>query len=247
MQHDVLILADPDAVAEAAAEILVAAADAAVEVGGRFVLALSGGSTPRDLYARLARADQIDRVPWDRTWVLFGDERCVGPDDPDSNFRMAHEALLDRVPVPPEQVVRIEAENPQASRAAHFYEQRLRELFPDDEWPEIHLALLGMGEDGRTASLFPGTDALDVEDRWVTATYLADRGEWRVTLTVPALAAARQIVVLVTGERKADRVAEAFGDRPHGTPHPIERVVPVDGSRIVLLDDPAASRLTEPA
>ncbi len=245
MQHDVLILADPEAVAEAAAEILVAAADAAVEVDGRFVLALAGGSTPRTLYDRLTRPDQIERVPWDRTWILFGDERCVGPDHPDSNYRMARESLLDHVPVPPGQVLRIEAENPQASRAAHFYEERLRELFPDEVFPGIHLALLGMGSDGRTASLFPGADALEVEDRWVTATYLADRSEWRVTLTVPALAAAHQIVVLVTGEPKAERVAAVFGERPHDTSLPIERVVPVDGSRIVLLDEPAASRLTE--
>jgi len=245
MQHDVLILADPEAVAEAAAEILVGAADAAVEVGGRFVLALAGGSTPRELYARLARADQIERVPWDRTWILFGDERCVGPDHPDSNFRAARETLLDHVPVPPEQVLRIEAENPQASRAAHFYEQRLRELFPDDELPDIHLALLGMGSDGHTASLFPGTDAVELEDRWVTANYLADRGEWRVTMTLPVLSAAHQILVMVTGERKAERVAEVFGEQPHEGRYPIERVVPIDGTRIVLLDEPAASRLTE--
>ena len=245
MQHDVLILADPAAVAEAASEILVAAATAAVEVDGRFVLALAGGSTPRSLYSRLTRANQIGRVPWGRTWILFGDERCVGPDHPDSNFRMAREALLDHVPVPPEQVLRIEAENPQASRAAHFYEERMRELFPDGDLPGIHLALLGMGQDGHTASLFPGTDALDLEGRWVTANYLADRGEWRVTMTVPALCAAHQIVMLVTGESKAGRVAEAFGDQPHDDMLPIERVVPIDGTRIVLLDEAAASRLTE--
>lgn len=247
MLHDALILADPEAVAEAAAEILIAAASAAVEVDGRFVLALAGGTTPATLYAHLAEEGQIERLPWELTWILFGDERCVGPDHPDSNFRRASETLLDHVPIPPEQVLRIEAENPQASRAAHFYEERLRDLFPGGDAPGIHVALLGMGTDGRTAALFPDTDALELADRWVTANYLADRGEWRVTMTVPALRAAHQIVVLVTGESKAERVAEAFGDQPHDGVLPIERVVPFDGTRIVLLDDAAASRLIEPA
>lgn len=241
--YNVLTLADAASVAETAVEIFVATATAAVETRGRFVVVLAGGSTPRTLYELLARAEHGSRVPWDRTWVLFGDERCVPPEDGDSNYGMVQRTLLSRVAVPPEQVLRMQGELPHASRAAHFYEESLRELYPDAAWPRFDLVLLGIGADGHTASLFPGHDALHEDSRWVTAAYLSERGTWRLTLTLPALRAARQILFLATGEAKAEPVAQAFGGMPHDIALPAELVVPTDGSREVLVDRAAAAML----
>jgi len=246
MPHDLLILADADAVADAAIELVVASANAAVEADGRFVLALSGGPTVDHVHRRLARPDHAARIPWDRTWVVFTDERCVGPDAADANFERARETLLDRVPIDRDRVLRIDGDIPQASRAAHFYEEALRELFPDRDLPAIDLALVGMGEDGRTAALFPGSDALEVDDRWATAVFLPDRGEWRVTLTLPALRAAHQVVVVVTGSAKAGCVGEAFGEGGNGADLPVRRLVPTEGARVVLADEDAAAGLGEP-
>jgi 6-phosphogluconolactonase len=246
MHHDTLVLVDPDAVAEAATEILVASANTAVEVDDRFVLALSGGPPFGPLYRRLAQPEQIGRIPWDRTWVLFCDERCVGPEDAASRYRQTRDGLLNHVPVAPDRVLRIEGEQPQASRAAHFYEERLRALFPGDDRPRIDVALVGIGPEGETAALHPGSDALHVEDRWATAVYLSDRGTWSVTLTLPALRAAHQVVVLATGEGQAETVARAYVDGGHDD-LPVRRVVPDEGHRVVLLDEAAAARIPTPA
>ena len=177
--------------------------------------------------------------------MLFGDERCVPPDHPDSNFRMARETLLDGVPIPENQVLRMEGENANPARAAHFYETRMRELFPDAEWPRIDLVLLGVGTDGHTASLFPGTDALQERERWVVANYVPKLEAWRITLTLPALNSARQVLFLLTGSKKAGVVAQGFGGEPHDEPLPCELVRPRDGQREVLLDEEAAIQLPE--
>jgi len=240
---DVLVVPDPEAVAETAAEIFIAAAAAAVESHDRFVVALSGGSTPRRLHALLAEPSFAPRVDWDGTWVVFGDERCVPPDHPDSNYRSARDALLDHVPIPANQVLRMEGESSNPARAAHFYETALRELFPDQPWPRLDLVLLGVGPDGHTASLFPGTDALAETERWVTANYVPGLATWRITLTLPVLNAARQILFLVTGREKSAVVAEAFGGVPHEARHPCEDVRPRDGQREVLIDEQAASAI----
>lgn len=242
---DVLTLEDPAAVAEAAAEIFVATANAAVETSNRFTVALAGGTTPRETYRLLGRTEYAARVPWDRTWIAFGDERCVPPGHPDSNYRMAWEMLLARVPVPEDQVLRMEGEMESAPRAAHFYEQRLREWFDGEPWPRFDLLFLGVGEDGHTASLMPGTDALSEHERWVAGNFIPGLGTWRITLTLPALRGAKQILFVVTGESKATVVAEAFGRRPHPTAYPCELVLPSDGQRDVLVDRAAASRLPE--
>lgn len=241
--HNVLTLEDEATVAEAAAEIFIATACAAAEVRDRFVCALAGGSTPAMMYALLARPEYASRVPWDQCFLFFGDERCVPKDHPDSNFRMALEALFHKVPVVGTQVHRIQGELSNPNRAAHFYEETLRERFPGEKFPRFDLILLGIGEDGHTASLFPGTDALLETERWVTANYVAALSDWRITLTLPAINAARQILFLATGARKARIVAEAFGGAEHEGILPSELVVPHDGAREVLLDRAAAARL----
>jgi len=242
-EHNVLTLDDSGAVAETAAEIFIATAQAAVEVRGRFVCALAGGSTPQKLYNLLARPEFADRVPWEKTWICFGDERCVPKDHPDSNFRMTLEALFHKVPAVATQILRINGELDNPSRAALFYEQKLRELFPGAALPRFDLVLLGIGLDGHTASLFPGTDALNETERWVTANYVSQLSAWRITLTLPAINAARQVLFLATGLNKAVAVAQAFGKDPHDEILPSERVNPTNGSREVLLDRPAATRL----
>lgn len=245
MTGDVLVLADPDSVAETAAEMFVATAESAVHERGRFTVALAGGRTPQILYRRLAEREFACRIPWDAGWYAFGDERCVPPDHPDSNYRAAYDSLLSNVPIPPERILRMRGELDQPSRAAFFYEQSLRELFPDDRWPRFDLVLLGMGADGHTASLFPGTDALAERERWVTANWAPALDAWRLTLTLPALCAARQVLFLITGRDKATVVAQAFCGAPHDPPHPAERVVPTDGAREVLVDADAASLLDD--
>lgn len=241
--HNVLTLEDEATVAETAAEIFIATALASVEVRGRFVCALAGGSTPRKLYSMLALPEFSSRVPWDNSFLFFGDERCVPKDHPDSNFRMAVEALFHKVPVVGPQVHRIQGELSNPGRAAHFYEESLRELFPDEPFPRFDLVLLGIGEDGHTASLFPGTEALLETERWVVANYVAALSDWRITLTLPVFNAARQILFMATGIQKARIVAEAFGDSEHEGLHPAEQIIPRNGSREVLLDRRAATLL----
>ena len=241
--HNVLTLEDEAMVAETAAEIFIATALASVEVRGRFVCALAGGSTPRKLYSMLARPEFANRVPWEQCFLFFGDERCVPKDHPDSNFRMAVEALFHKVPVVGTQVHRIQGEMSNPGRAAHFYEETLRELFHGEPFPRFDLVLLGIGEDGHTASLFPGTDALLEKEHWVVANYVAALSDWRITLTLPAINAARQILFMVTGAHKARIVAEVFGDAEHDHILPGEQVVPMNGAREVLLDRAAATLL----
>jgi 6-phosphogluconolactonase len=233
-------VADAEALARAGAEAVAAAAEQAVAARGRFTLALSGGSTPRPVYALLAdpRAPFRARVPWDRTHVFFGDERPVPPHHPDSNYRMAREALLAHVPVA--SVHRIPAEQPGASEA---YEGELRSFFalpPGAEPPRLDLVLLGLGPDGHTASLFPGTTALDEWTRWVASPWVARLGTARTTLTFPVLNRAREVLFLVSGADKADALRRVLAPAPGADALPAARVAPADG-RVAWIVDAAAS------
>jgi len=218
----VRIFPTSERVVQAAARLLLAVACRSVQRRGRFVVALSGGNTPRALYRLLATAPWKARFPWAHTFVFWGDERMVPPDHPESNFRMAYEALLAHVPVPPGQVFRVPTEYPPAE-AAQRYEQQLRSLF-HGEGPVFDMVLLGLGTDGHTASLFPGTAALQEEERWVTAVHVPRLASWRVTLTFPALNAARRALFLVLGASKADIVAQVLRG-PEGR-YPAQRVRP---------------------
>lgn len=238
-----LIVADPAAVATAAAERFLAAAEEAVQRRGRFIVSLAGGATPRALYTRLAAAAHRDAVPWRKTIVFFGDERAVPPDHPESNYGMARQTLLEHVPIPPEQVHRILGEAADPEHAAASYEAVLRETFPGEPAPRFDLVLLGIGADGHTASLFPGHSALEEEKRWVVVASAPKPGPPRITLTLPALRAGRRILFLVTGEEKSAVFARAFGGVPHETPYPCELVIPTDGVREVIADRAAASAI----
>jgi 6-phosphogluconolactonase len=236
-------VADGEALARDAAEAVAAAAVRAVAARGRFTLALSGGSTPRRLYALLADPAAPFRasVPWARTHLFFGDERPVPPDHPDSNYRMAREALLAHVPVA--SVHRIRGEDPAAAEA---YEAELRAFFgvpPAGAPPRLDLVLLGLGPDGHTASLFPGSEALDERVRWVLSPFVARFGTRRTTLTLPVLDRARAVLFLVAGADKAPALAQALAPSPGAEPLPAARVRPDDGTMLWLVDQAAASGL----
>jgi 6-phosphogluconolactonase len=205
-------------------------------------LVLAGGTTPRMIYEQLASPPQGERIAWSSLRVFWGDERCVGPKDARSNYRMAREALLRHVPAG--EIHRIEAElGP--DQAADRYERAIWQALSLEpgQWPRFSLILLGLGEDGHTASLFPGTDVLEVQDRIVAGVYVPQLGVHRVTLTLPALNHAAEIMVVVTGAAKAPIVRDVLtggGDR-----FPMGRVAPVSGRLRWYLDADAASLLPE--
>lgn len=241
----VRVFADLDAVSRAAAEHWVASAEAAQSARGAFHVALAGGGTPRRLYQCLARPEFRERVNWAGVHVWFGDERAVPPAHADSNYRMAREALLDRVPLPAAQVHRIEAEHSPIAEAALRYAEDLATQAPHDEGgrPTLDLVLLGLGEDGHTASLFPGTDILHERRRLVAAVHVPRLDAWRISLTYAALDSAREALFLVAGAGKADIVHRLFADPPP-EPLPAQRVRPREGT-LWYLDEAAAARLPE--
>lgn len=242
--REIRVLDTPDALAEAAAATIVAAACEAVAAGGRFTVALAGGATPRASYARLAAPPHAANMPWDRTFVFFGDDRGVSPDHPESNYRMAHETLLSKVPVPAGQVFRLRAEADDPEAAAAEYARTIAEVFGlrRGEQPRFDLVLLGVGIDGHTASLFPGSPALKEVFRAVAAVHVAAAIiPQRFTLTFPVLNAAARVVFLVSGPEKAKIVRAALG--PQGTSVPAGMVRPHDGRLTWLVDRDAAALL----
>lgn len=198
-------------IAAEAAKRVVRIANEAIKRSGRFYFALSGGSTPRALFNRLAELNTARRIDWQHTHIFFGDERCVPPDDEQSNYKMAEETLLSKVPVPEDQIHRIEGELVPAV-AAERYEQAIRDSFElyDGAWPVFDLILLGMGPDGHTASLFPGTAGLDVVDHFAIANQVPQMKTTRLSLTVPVIREARDILLLVGGTDKADAARRAL-------------------------------------
>jgi 6-phosphogluconolactonase len=245
-----VVVDDAVALAREAASELTRIAQRAVGASGRFTLALSGGSTPRRLYALLADPQAPFRatIPWAKTHIFFGDERHVSPVDPQSNYRMANEALLSHVPIPEANVHRVEAELADASEAAARYARTIAQVFSlaPGESPRFDLILLGMGPDGHTASLFPGSDALGVRDRTVTANWVAKFDTWRITLTLPVFEAAAAVHFLVAGADKAQTLSAVFDPASPTDAFPCQRIRPRSGELLWLVDRAAAARLSRP-
>ncbi|HEX8129528.1 MAG TPA: 6-phosphogluconolactonase [Pyrinomonadaceae bacterium] len=240
---DIQIFADAESVARAAALRFVELARASINSNGRFSVALAGGSTPKRIYELLAGSEFATQLYWPGVHVFFGDERCVPPDDADSNYRMANEALLSRVALPAENVHRMRGEG-DAVANARLYEDELRGFFGDDAaWPEFDLVMLGMGDDGHTASLFPGTHALDVQTAWVTANWVEKFDTYRVTLTAPAINHARHVMFIVTGASKAERLREVIHGAPDTQRLPSQLIQPRAGALAWFLDEAAAAKL----
>ena len=215
---------------------------AAIAERGRFTVALSGGSTPRSLYSLLAQ--DHGGFSWDKTYLFFGDERHVGPADPDSNYRMVKEALLSRVSLPTDNVYRVMAENPDANAAAMAYEDQLRKFFKlaAGEFPRFDLILLGLGPDGHTASLFPGSQGLKEQSRLVIANWVEKFKTHRITFTFPVLNHATDVMFLASGPNKCEMVHDIL--EGHTTPpYPAQQIHP-EGRLVWMLDEPAAAKLT---
>ena len=238
----------PQELFEAAAEVVVHTATDAVEQRGRFTIALSGGSTPKSLFNLLA-TNARTVLPWDRMFFFWGDERHVPPTDPDSNYRMAEEAMLSKIPVAAGNVFRIPAENPDAAAAADAYEQTLRKFFQlgPGEVPIFDLILLGMGPDGHTASLFPGSAGLQEKTRLVIANWVDKLKTSRLTLTLPVLNAARCVAFLVSGTDKAAVLKTVLEEDAPAEQYPSKLIRPNNGKLIWLLDRAAASDLSTKA
>jgi 6-phosphogluconolactonase len=220
------------------------------QVTGRFSLVLSGGSTPRRLYELLAEPPYRSQLDWSKVEFFWGDERAVAPDHPNSNFRMAREAMLDKLAVPPERIHRIAAENPNLDETAREYEIEIERVLGriagvGPRPPHFNLFLLGMGEDGHTASLFPGTRALDETRRWVVAQDVPAVSGKRITMTPPLINAAHFIIFLVAGAAKADVLAAVLqGPRdPHR--YPAQLIHPLTGEVTWMVDRNASTSLIQ--
>ncbi len=237
------VYADYEAVSRAAAELFLRQANEAIIDRGRFSVVLSGGHTPQRAYELLAGPPFKSLVDWDRVHVFWGDERCVPPDDPRSNVRMARAKLLDHVPVPPGQVHPIACAN-SANNGARSYESLLRSFF--DGGPQrFDLVFLGLGTDGHTASLFPGTPAVLEKERWVTEIYREKEGIYRVTLTAPILNQALVLAFIASGASKAGVLREVLTQQPEAERFPAQLIKPdcYEGKLYWLVDRDSASLL----
>ncbi len=235
------VCADLEALSLAAAELFASEARQAVQANGRFTVALAGGNTPRRAYELLASSPFREQIPWQKTHVFWGDERCVPNDDPRNNALMARRALLDHVPVPREQVHPMVCDRHPMEAAAE-YEVLLRGFFPRGR-PRFDLVLLGLGENGHTASLFPGTSALEERQRWVSEVYLADEGIYRLTLTAATINQASLVVFLVSGSDKAQILRKVLKEAQDPRCIPARLIKPVDGGLLWLVDRQAARLL----
>jgi 6-phosphogluconolactonase len=235
---EIKVLSDPAEVAAAAAERVLELSESAIELSGRFSVALSGGSTPKALYQLLATNDYAPHLDWPSIDVFFSDERCVPPDHGESNYRMAREALLSKVTIPGDNVYRMHGESPDPNEAAKEYGETLKEKFGDTGG--IDLVLLGMGADGHTASLFPNTEALKEQKHRCVANHVPQLNTWRLTLSAPFINRAANVIVLVTGAEKAARIVEVLEGEPDPQRLPIQLITPTHGRMTWLLDAAAA-------
>jgi 6-phosphogluconolactonase len=238
--REIKVVPDAKAVAAEAAERVTAAAERAISQRGNFSIALSGGSTPKALYAFLTSEPYRSRIDWSRVHILFGDERGVAPDHKDSNFKMADEALLSKVPIPKGQIYRMKGElGEKAEQAAKEYGLMLKSEFPDG----LDVVLLGMGGDGHTASIFPGTQAVAEKEHRVIG-YFAENSStgksWRITMTAPYINRAREILVLLAGADKAKRLAEVLEGPRDPERLPIQLIKPTRGKLVWIIDAAAA-------
>jgi 6-phosphogluconolactonase len=243
---EIFIARDGGEWADQAAALLYAVTETAIQSHGRCLLALSGGSTPRTLYATLASSPWKDRFDWSRIFFLFGDERCVPPDHPESNFGMAWTVLFQPLGIQDDHIFRMKGEDDDPKAAARDYEAVLRRLTncPSPTFPTLDVILLGLGDDGHTASLFPGTAALREHEKAVTVGLAPTGVRCRLTLTLGVLNQASVILFLVTGSHKAPMVRKILD--PHseeGGFLPAAMVTPETGRLIWMLDSSAASHL----
>jgi 6-phosphogluconolactonase len=247
VEREIRILPDGAAIARRAAQEFVQAAASAVREKGSFNVTLAGGSTPKALYSLLVDDPTLrSQVPWDKIHLFFGDERHVPPDHLDSNFRMATEAMISKAPLKPEQVTRIKGEYPDAEQAALEYEKALHEYFrlKDGEYPRFDLVLAGMGNEGHTLSLFPGTKALHADGRVTVRNWVGKLYTERITLTAPAASNAEQVIFMVTGADKAPALKAVLEGPFEPEQLPAQLLQPKNGKLLWLVDTAAGAMLS---
>jgi 6-phosphogluconolactonase len=248
LEREIQVVGDVPALSRTAAEMIVLLAAETVEKGDFFTIALSGGSTPRNLYALLATdASLREQMPWQRVHFFWGDERHVPPDNLESNYRMTYEAMLSKLEIPSTNIHRVPSENPDAVKSATDYEQELRRFFKlkAGELPRFDFVLLGMGPDGHTASLFPGTKALQESERLVVANWVEKFRAYRITMTVPVLNNADHVSFIVGGKEKAEILKEVLEGKRAPERLPSQLIAPTHGKLVWIVDKAAASRLRQ--
>jgi 6-phosphogluconolactonase len=240
--RDIRIFENAEEVARAAADAFAEIAVASIAAEGRFSVALAGGSTPRRTYQLLASEEYRNRIHWSQVHIFFGDERSVPATHADSNYRMANEAMLSILPIPEQNIHRMLGKG-DAHANASLYESDLQTFFDGAAWPRLNLVLLGMGDDGHTASLFPGTAALNERDAWVTANWVEKFQTYRITLTAPAINHAANVIFLVAGSGKAERLSEVLRGARDPLRLPAQLIQPVAGLLVWLVDKAAAEQV----
>ncbi len=244
----ITVYSDPESWVAGVTDYITDLATRAIAEHGRFTFAFSGGNTPGPVYERLASKDYIDRIDWSRVELFFGDERCVPPDDPRSNYHMAQAAFGDHLPLPSKNIHRMHGEDPPDQAAAGYAEELARTFGGDAKRggpppSGFDLVLLGMGDNGHTASLFPGLAAVTEQVRWVMAQYVEVVGMWRITLTPVILNAARNVAFLVKGADKAEMLAKVLEGPYQPVVLPSQIIKPTNGELRWLVDAAAAARL----
>ena len=243
-QRQLSIVANATALAQAAADYFVQAAQANIAEHGRFTVALAGGSTPKAMFALLATNPCREAVAWEKTFIFWGDERCVPPDHPESNYRMTQEALLSHVPLPAQNVFRMHGEM-EPAQAAREYTEQLKQFFQTDTLPRFDLVWLGMGADGHTASLFPSTTALSAStDSIVVENYVAKLQAFRLTLTAATINQARAVVFLIGGADKAATLKAVLQGDYQPELYPSQLIQPLSGSLRWIVDEAAAAQIS---
>jgi 6-phosphogluconolactonase len=249
MTPEVRIFSGASALARATAEHILEACSQAIRSRGVAYLALAGGATPRLAYTLLSQPEYASRMQWSNLQVFWSDERLVPPDHADSNFRLAAEVLISCVPISPENIHRMRGELAPAESAQDYEDEMRSRLAPgEDGFPCFDLMMVGMGDDGHIASLFPGSPALLEHQRWVVASEHNQPPPPlvpRLTLTLPVINAAAQVLVMVGGEKKAERMRQVLEGDPTREPCPAQLIEPRSGRLTWLLDAPAASQLTK--
>jgi 6-phosphogluconolactonase len=246
VHREIRILPDAAAIAKRAAQEFVQAAASAVREKNSFSVALAGGSTPKALYSLLVNDPTLrSQIPWDKIHLFFGDERHVGPGHPDSNFRMATEAMISRLPLTKDQVVRVKGEYQDTEEAAREYEQALQSFFnlQSGQYPRFDLLLAGMGNEGHTLSLFPGTKALHAGGRIVVRNWIGKLYTERITLTAPAASNSAEIIFMVTGADKALALKAVLEGPIEPDQLPAQSLQPKNGKLLWLVDAAAGSML----
>jgi 6-phosphogluconolactonase len=243
MAMEIEVYPDANTLNHAAADYIVRVANEAIVTRRRFTIALSGGSTPKKTYALLAEEPYRSQIDWDAVEVFWGDERCVAPDDPESNYAMAQEVLLSKVPIPASQVHRMPADFLDKDAASRVYTEEIQHVFGTDQVPRFDLIQLGMGPEGHTASLFPHQASLHEQTRLVMPVSVPKPPPDRLTFTPPLLNAAWHVLFLVTGEEKAEAVQAVLEGEYQPDEYPAQIVRPENGEVVWMLDEKAAKKI----